>query len=428
MLMFYLKLFFLSGARNIIETFLDLPNIMRQNLLRILHGITNLERLDFEKFTTKPNAVLIVAIIALLRLSVNGQNPSYSPLQNLTTSKVLPERIMIQKANNNLDLVFFKGKFYHAFRTAPSHFASKKTVLYVVSSNDRKTWKYETEYSYQKDIREPRFTILGDSLLLYFFIGGTKPLKFEPEEIRVSKTSGEGWTKAENIGLDGFVPWRVRNRNDTLFMSSYYGKNLYSKNHQSDLRLFFSTDGIGWYKLTTQSQIDLPHAEEGEFIFASDGCMYATVRLESNGALICKGDNCAPEKWTYKRTKYKYDSALLFEHNNDVYLISRRNMNGEIDKVKHRKNEKKARLSNLIKYSITKKRTALFKLNKEDLSLTHILDFPSTGDNAFPAIAKIDTNNYWLMNYSSDITKREKNWISGQLGKTFIYETVLTFD
>lgn len=96
--------------------------------------------------------------------------------------------------------------------------------------------------------------------------------------------------------------------------------------------------------------------------------------------------------------------------------------------MKNRKNEEQGRARNLIKYSITKKRTALFKFNKEDLSLTHILDFPSTGDNAFPAIAKIDSNNYWLMNYSSDITKREKNWISGQLGKTYIYETVLTFE
>lgn len=418
----------MCGGCNVIETFSDLQNNMRLNFLRILRGISSLERFDLEKFTLKPNAVLILVFVVFLEFSANGQNTSYSPLQNLTTSKVLPERIIVQKANNNLDLISFKGKFYHAFRTAPSHFASRKTVLYVASSTDRKTWKYETEFSYQKDIREPRFAVLGDSLLLYFFIGGSKPLKFEPEEIRVAKTTGEGWTDAVNVGLDGFVPWRVRNRNDTLFMSSYYGKNLYNKNHQSDLRLFISTDGNRWQKLTSQSQIDLPHAEEGEFIFANDGCLYATVRLESNGALICKGDNCAPEKWTYKRTKYKYDSALLFEHNNDAYLISRRNMNGEIDKVKNRKNEEQGRLRNLIKYSITKKRTALFKLNKEDLSLTHILDFPSTGDNAFPAISKIDSNNYWLMNYSSDITKREKNWINGQLGKTFIYETVLTFE
>jgi len=418
----------LCGGCNVIETFSDLQNNMRLNFLRILRSMSCPKRPDLEKFTLQPNAALILVFVAFLEFSATGQNVSYSPLQNLTTSKVFPESIIVQKANNNLDLISFKGKFYHAFRTAPSHFASKKTVLYVASSTDRKTWKYETEFSYQKDIREPRFTVLGDSLLLYFFIGGSKPLKFEPEEIRVSKTTGAGWTNAENVGLDGFVPWRVRNRNDTLFMSSYYGKNLYNKSHHSDLRLFISTDGNRWHKLTTQSQIDLPHAEEGEFIFASDGCLYATVRLESNGALICKGDNCAPEKWTYKRTKYKYDSALLFEHNNDVYLISRRNLNGEIDKVRNRKNEEQGRLRNLIKYSITKKRTALFKLNKGDLSLTHILDFPSTGDNAFPAIAKIDSNNYWVMNYSSDITKREKNWISGQLGKTFIYETVLTFE
>ena len=55
----------------------------------------------------------------------------------------------------------------------------------------------------------------------------------------------------------------------------------------------------------------------------------------------------------------------------------------------------------------------------------HLMDFPSTGDTAFPAITKLEEGKWWLMNYSSDIHGKQKNWLSGQLGKTFIYETVL---
>ena len=59
--------------------------------------------------------------------------------------------------------------------------------------------------------------------------------------------------------------------------------------------------------------------------------------------------------------------------------------------------------------------------------LTHIQDFPSCGDNAFPAIAPINDNSYLLFNYSNDFNKKDKKWIFGQLSKTYIYYTILTF-
>ena len=72
--------------------------------------------------------------------------------------------------------------------------------------------------------------------------------------------------------------------------------------------------------------------------------------------------------------------------------------------------------------------TSVFKLNKKDLSLTLVSDLPSTGDNAFPGIVKIDDNNYVLMNYSSNIKGRKKIWFTGQLGRTYIYMRKLTFE
>ena len=62
------------------------------------------------------------------------------------------------------------------------------------------------------------------------------------------------------------------------------------------------------------------------------------------------------------------------------------------------------------------------------MSWIHIKDFQSTGDTAFPALVENEDGSYWLMNYSSDINKKEKSWIKGQLGKTYIYMTKLTID
>src|SRR5262245_52267305 len=56
-----------------------------------------------------------------------------------------PEGVVTQRSNNNLDIVQFEGRYFLAFRTAPNHFASDKTVMYVVSSEDQKDWQLETK-------------------------------------------------------------------------------------------------------------------------------------------------------------------------------------------------------------------------------------------------------------------------------------------
>jgi hypothetical protein len=373
--------------------------------------------------------ILQVLIFLLPGILLNCQSVQFDEWKNLTTSGKLPPLCKIQRSNNNLDLVKFKGRYYVAFRTAPTHFASKKTVMYVISSTDFENWTYETEIALGRDLREPKFSVYHDTLNLYFFSAGANMFKFDPQQLLVVRTTGaDCWTAAQSVNLDGFVPWRVRERSDTLYLSAYYGKNLYNSKHKSDLRLFYSTNALNWHKISEEPQIDVFAAEEGEFIFDKPGNLYATVRLEGTGGLICKADRCCISNWKTVRTKYKYDSALFFEHNNDLYLVSRRNLDGPVDKVKNRSNDTQRRNRNLIRYSITKKVTALFKLDKDNLNLSLVTDFPSTGDTAFPGISELDDNTYLLMNYSSNIKGRKKNWISGQFGKTYIYWTRLHFN
>lgn len=372
---------------------------------------------------------LITILLTFLVLPAFAQTVKYDDWQNLTTSGKLPAQCKIQHSNNNLDLVKYHNTFYMAFRTAPNHFASKKAVLYVVSSTDLENWIYETEFALGYDLREPRFAVYHDTLNLYFFRGGKRTFRFEPEFVFVTRTAGNRkWSPHQSVNLDGFVPWRLRERNDTLYLSAYYGKELYKGSHHSNLRLFFSTDAVHWNNLSSEPQIDILNAEEGEFIFDKQGNLFATVRLEGTGALVCSAEKNNLTTWQKKRTKTKYDSALLFDYKNDIYLVSRRNVDGDMDKVKNRKNDKQGRVRNLIRYSITRKVTSLFKFNKDSLSLELVTDFPSTGDNAYAGIAQLDDNTFVLMNYSSDITRRKKNWIRGQLGKTYIYWTKLKFN
>jgi hypothetical protein len=45
----------------------------------------------------------------------------------LIPSEKLDAQVQCMNGNNNLDAIAYQGKYYVAFRTAPSHFASKKT-------------------------------------------------------------------------------------------------------------------------------------------------------------------------------------------------------------------------------------------------------------------------------------------------------------
>ncbi len=342
----------------------------------------------------------------------------------------MPKDCKIQKSNNNVDVIRYNGTYYLAFRTAPSHFPSKKAVLYVLSSKDFQNWKLEKMFSLKKDLREPRFYVFKDTLFFVYFSLTGNTFKFRPEKIWVCKSTGKGdWSEPCSIGFDGYVPWRIREHQGRLYMSVYYGVGLYKKNHQADLRLLVSEDGNSWKKLSDKPQVDDFSGEEGEFIFDDNNDLYAVVRLEGFGSYLCKSIHKDYSQWEKKLSLFKYDSSLLFNHQDEIYLISRRNLDGECDKIKkERKKPNQRKLRNLIRYSLTKKVTAIFSLNKEKMELEWIKDFPSTGDNAFPAMAPINENEYFLVNYSSDIHKKPKNWIRGQLGKTYLYYTRIKFE
>lgn len=357
----------------------------------------------------------------------------FSFTQNITTSEwnqfipsdVIPKNIDCKNSNNNIDLVQFKDKYYCAFRTAPTHFASKKTKLFIISSSDFMNWKYETAFFVNADMREPRFAIFKNQLHFYFFEGGTKMFKFEPKHIWTSILTDTGWCAKIKTNLDGFVDWRFRTQDEKLYLSAYYGVNLYNKGHQANLRLFTSEDGTNFTAISEQPQITTKGAEEGEFIFDNQGNIWSTIRLEGSGSYLCFASKDSIDKWSKKFSKLKYDSALMFEHEDEIYLVSRRHLKGNATEVEIP--TKKQRRKNLIHYSFSKKVTALFKINKDKMEIEHVMDFPSTGDTAFPAIAQKDSDTFYLLNYSSNIHKRDKIWIGGQLGKTYIYQTELHF-
>ncbi|MDX2001947.1 MAG: hypothetical protein SFW35_05930 [Chitinophagales bacterium] len=383
------------------------------------------------RVTGKIIILLLLLFCFGLGLMAQDNGPiHYSPLKKLIPSGTIPKGVKISRSNNNMDLIKFEGRYYMAFRTAPHHFPNKRVRMYILSSNDMQNWQLEQEIFMGSDLREPRFLNFQDKLFLYFFQGGGSPFKFDPQHVwACARDSAQSWSTHQLANLDGFVPWRVKVFNGKAYLSAYFGKGLYTSGHKADLRLFSSVDGRNWQPIHQNPQVAMHGAEEGEFEFDCSGNLWATVRLEGKGAYIAYADKDSLYNWQLFPCNDKYDSALMFTHDDDIYLISRRNHDGSnFAKAPKWMPYALAQKFNLVSYSFSKKVTALFKLDKNQKLLTHVLDFPSTGDNSFPAIVGISDSSYIMLNYSSDIEGRKKTWFIGQLGKTYIYLTEIMFN
>lgn len=357
---------------------------------------------------------------------------NYSPLQRLVPGGGLPDRVIPQDANNNLDVAFHEGRYFVAFRTGPSHFASREVRMYVLSSEDRISWDYETEFHLGSDLREPRFLVHEKRLLLYFLQNGEAMLKFEPRRTFACEYTGPAsWTAPKPVYEPGYVMWRFRSRGGIAYAAVYNGRGLYHAGRQpGEVRLLTSPDGYAWTPVSDAPQVTWTGAEEPEFEFDEEGNLVAVVRLElTGGSLFCTASKEDLSQWHTTYSPWKYDSSLMFRRGSKFFVIARRNVAGVYAHAPSWLGEKGRTAANAVFYSLTRKRTCLYRVDRERAGLVPLFDFPSRGDTAFAGIAPIadDRDAYWVLNYSNPIDGLDLPWLAGQLRPTCLYATTLKF-
>lgn len=342
----------------------------------------------------------------------------------------MPENFSPMRSTNNVDLVRVETSIFMSFRNAPSHFASPNTKLYVMRSDDNgNSWKEELCISIGRDLREPRFLYFKNRLFLYFYTGGTDPLRFEPGYIHYcERLEDSHWTEPQKIYQPGYVVWRIRTLGEHAYMSVYYGLDIYGKGDRGDARFLISSDGILWKPISEEPQIDRVGAEEAEFVFDDKGGLVALVRLEvGGGALVCRAPADKIHCWECKFTPYKVDSSLMFTHKGRFFVIGRRNVAGRSARGGGIFPENIWNAWNMVFYSLTRKRTCLYEINPNTLELYPLVDLPSKGDTAFAGIVPLSEDTYYLVNYSSPLEGFDWPWIWGQLIRSQLYGFILDF-
>jgi len=375
--------------------------------------------------------------LMLLQAVIFLSGVSYSPLVQVVPGPGLPPQVKCLRSNNNLDLIRFEGRIFLAFRTAATHFAGTQTRLYIVSTLDQQKWDYEAEVFLGSDMREPRFLALGNKLMFYFFQAGKNPFGFSPRHILAMERRAAGdWTKplVPRGVEDGCVLWRSKTINRRPYLTVYCGEGEYTGGNQKlGIYLLTTRDGYQFEPVDSGRPLIARGGSETDFELDQRGDLYGVIRNEAGdgkswASKVCKADAGNLSDWHCKDTEYKPDSPLVFKHDDEIYVLGRRSLDGAFDKGDRWLPKSTQSLYYLARYWWTKKRTALYKIDKQSLKLELLLDFPSKGDTSFPGLIQLDDNRYLMYNYSSLPEGKDRVWMSGQLHKTFIYSTVISFD
>ena len=377
-----------------------------------------------------------------LKYPIVKDNKNYCPEISspywIIPSAGLSDSILIRRSNNNVSIAFYNDKLFVAFRTAPTHFASKKTGVNIISSLDGLNWEKELSLFLGKDVREPYLIPINDTLHFYFFTAGIKMTAFEPQSIEHFVMNKQGnWSAMDNVLEKGEVHWSMKRRNNKVFMTSYEGAH-YKLKGESAVRLHFrnTQDGSHFPPKKDSSVVYIGGVSECAFEFDYKGNLWAVSRLEDGdqtgfGAHVIFADKDSLYNWQFPKEASSniYMSPKMFNHNDELYLIARKQLGRKpFGKTSRDKSLAKQRFRNWVGYSLTPKTTALFKIDQVERKVEWLMDLPGVGDTAFPSIVRLSKNRFLVANYSSPIHKRKKrSWLSGQLGKTGIYLIVIEF-
>jgi hypothetical protein len=358
--------------------------------------------------------------------------------RRIVPSTGLPPQTIAMNSNNNLDVVRHDGRIYLGWRTAPDHFASEQTRMYIVSSTDEMQWRFEAEFSAATDVREPRFLSLNGGLYFYLARLGTDRLAFQPMGMSYSALATDGtWSPLAPFYRDGFIAWRTKVERGVPYMLAYFGgehEYLFDQ-IPLDLQFLTTSDGVNWRGVnSTNPTVYRGGGSETDFVITDDGSLLAVVRNEGGddtgwGSLICRAPASDITQWSCHHDARKFDSPLMFWHDGEAYLIARRNVTvtGDFDLNRRDLSYVQQAVQYELDYRERPKRCSLWRWDQTTDRIVFILDLPSRGDTCFPGIVDEGSGDFAIYNYSSDIDGPDLTWRLGQLGPTYIYRTLLRF-
>ena len=333
-------------------------------------------------------------------------------------------------ANNNLDLTRFGGRLFLAWRTAPTHWASDQARLHVASAPGLEgPWRPELTVALGTDVREPRFVAAPDALHLFWMELGSNPRKFQPKQVHHATSAGDGtWSEPSPLGVPGVVPWRTRRLQGRWAMVGYRNAEAMYGPRPIDpvVELRWSDDLASW-----SAPVDVHDGgTECELVELPDGRILGLTRNEGptrrGGDLLVGTD---VEHLAVTAIGRKLDSPHLFLWDGEPFVLARRQLafGGRYDVVPRGTPGALAIRIDQLAYWITRKRSALYRLEPDGPGLRWVLDLPSCGDTSFAAVVPELDGSLLVADYTSPTRGgNDPIWMRAQAKPTEIWAHRLT--
>jgi hypothetical protein len=334
------------------------------------------------------------------------------------------------------DIIHFKDRFYLAFRSAPSHFPSRLASIHIFSTQntqDFTNWQPEHSLADDLDIRDPHFLQFKGDLYLFFISHSNGLFNHEPEHIHYIKKTTHGWSAPSKLPIHKSGFWNIKAHEGRIYMSIYTrngaGKQKTRRHLQfivsynlSDWEIVYDSplarEKLGWYQTS-----------EAAFAFDNQGAIFGTIRSVIYPNLNFSIPENHSQEWKLKVDRFKCDGPNLFQHNGQSFLVGRRSLYHRLPSQPYRLFHNLRKAINVMRYSLSRKRTAIYRFDPHKLEIRHISDLPSHGDTGYSSVARLEDNKYLLIYYSSDIKDgKDLNWLRGQVGRTKLYASILTID
>lgn len=337
------------------------------------------------------------------------------------------------RSNNNLDLCRCGDRWWLAWRTAPTHFASASARVEVSSAPSIDgPWTHETTVAFGADVREPRF-VEGDDGALHLFVMelGTDPKRFQPRRTHHLRRSDDGtWRASELDAAHGFVPWRIRRLHGRWAMLGYRGgESMYGPRPKDPAVQVRWSDDLDTWDLP----VDIHRGGiECELVELADGGLVGVTRNEGPvrfGGDVVSGPSV--DRLAARPIRRKLDSPNLFLWDGEPWLVARRQVafGGSYDLAPSWvPGAARIRVDQALT-SVTRKRSALWRLDldaldadpeRADAAIVHVVDLPSRGDTSFAGVVVEDDGSVVVADYTSPDSVGDVMWVRGQLAPTVI--------
>ena len=309
------------------------------------------------------------------------------------------------------DMLFWRGYFWLVFISSPSHFASEKSRMVLSRSCDARNWQVVRKFDGAgQDIRDPKLGIIRDQLFLYALLNQS----FDPvpyKTIAAHSQNGLDWSKFEAVTPDGWLLGRPVGLDGTTW---------YAPAHRTDVGsavLLRSTDGVNWLIHSEIFAGKAERADETALMLLNNGSLLAVTRFES-GSSIFGSDQAATlistaaapfTTWleSARSSVTRLDGPVLFKAKDQVFAVGRRQPNS----IALQSNSSGRWTKQGSAFS--RKRTALFHVDKIGSGLTHLADLPSSGDTAYAGVVVKDERVF--ISYYTNDPRKDYPWILGML-------------